>query len=52
MMQELAAIRSLLYAQAKDGNRPAEGAIGRVADIALDLLGTRLSAKLEETVNS
>jgi len=52
MMQELAAIRSLLYSQAKGGRKADEGAIGRVADVALDLLGARLSAGVEETVHS
>jgi hypothetical protein len=51
-MQELAAIRSLLYSQAKGGRKADEGAIGRVADVALDLLGARLSAGVEETVHS
>jgi lipid-A-disaccharide synthase len=52
MMQELAAIRSLLYSQAKGGQKADGGAIGRVADVALDLLGARLSAGVEETVHS
>jgi lipid-A-disaccharide synthase len=52
MMQELAAIRSLLYSQTKGGQKADGGAIGRVADVALDLLGARLSAGVEETVHS
>jgi lipid-A-disaccharide synthase len=52
MMQELAAIRSLLYSQAKGDQRPDGGAIGRVAEVALDLIGARPSAGIEETVHS
>jgi lipid-A-disaccharide synthase len=52
MMQELAAVRSLLYSQTKGDQKADEGAIGRVADIALDLLGARLAARMEETVLS
>jgi lipid-A-disaccharide synthase len=52
MMQELAAIRSLLYSQAKGEQKADGGAIGRVADVALDLLGAGLSARMEETVHS
>ena len=52
MMQELAAIRSLLYSETKGDLKADGGAIGRVADVALDLLGARLSAGVGETVHS
>ncbi len=52
MMQELAAIRSLLYSQTKGGQKADGGAIGRVADVALELLGAGLSAGVEEPVHS
>jgi lipid-A-disaccharide synthase len=52
MMQDLAGIRSLLSAPATDHQRVGGGPIGRVADVALDLLGARLPAGVEETVHS
>ena len=50
MIQELAAIRSLLSAPARNGE-PAGGAIGRVAEISLELLAAK-SSRIEETVHS
>jgi lipid-A-disaccharide synthase len=52
MMQELAAIRSRLNSCPGCDQRAEGGAIGRVADVALDLLGARLSPAMEETVHS
>ncbi|HEY1897459.1 MAG TPA: lipid-A-disaccharide synthase [Terracidiphilus sp.] len=52
MMQELAAIRSLLNSRPGSNEKAEGGAIGRVADVALDLLGAGLSASMEETVHS
>jgi lipid-A-disaccharide synthase len=52
MMQELAAIRGLLHARVTGDKRAAGGAIGRVADVTLDLLGARLPAAVEEAVHS
>jgi lipid-A-disaccharide synthase len=51
MMKELAGIRSLLLARMPDDSRTGGGAIGRVAGIALDLLGARLPARAEEAVH-
>jgi lipid-A-disaccharide synthase len=50
MMQELAAIRGVLSAPTRDGE-PGGGAIGRVAEISLELVGAK-SARIEETVHS
>jgi lipid-A-disaccharide synthase len=50
MMQELAAIRGVLSARTRDGERGG-GAIGRVAEISLELVGAK-SARIEETVHS
>ena len=52
MMQDLAGIRSLLSAPATDHQGVGGGPIGRVANIALDLLGARVPAGVEETVHS
>src|ERR1035437_2173707 len=52
MMKELAAIRGLLRAGATGGNSIESGAIGRVADITLDLLESASPAGLAETVHS
>ncbi len=52
MMQELAAIRRLLYSQATGGQKADGGAIGRVAEVALDLIGAGLSARMEVTVQT
>jgi hypothetical protein len=50
MMKELAAIRRLLLARREDGE-PAIDAIGRVAEISLELLEAK-SASIKETVHS
>jgi hypothetical protein len=52
MMQELAAIRSRLNSRPGCDQKAEGGAIGRVADVTLDLLGARLSTAMEETVHS
>jgi lipid-A-disaccharide synthase len=52
MMQELAAIRSRLNSHPGCDQEAEGGAIGRVADVALDLLGAGLSTAMEETVHS
>jgi lipid-A-disaccharide synthase len=52
MMQELAAIRSRLNSRPGCDQEAEGGAIGRVADVALDLLGAGLSTPIEETVHS
>jgi lipid-A-disaccharide synthase len=52
MMQELAAIRSLLHSGTKGDQKVDGGAIGRVADVALDLIAARLSPRMEEVVHS
>jgi lipid-A-disaccharide synthase len=52
MMQELAAVRSLLRSRTGGDPEMSGGAIGRVADVALDLIGARLSARMEEAVHS
>ncbi len=49
MMKELESIRNLLMNRGAGRNG---GAIGRVADIVLDLMGAKLSAGMEETVHS
>jgi lipid-A-disaccharide synthase len=51
MMKELAAIRGLLLARSDDA-RTAEGAIGRVAQITLELMSARIPASLEVAVHS
>jgi lipid-A-disaccharide synthase len=52
MMQELAAIRSLLQSRTESDPKVDGGAIGRVADVVLDLIGAGLSARIEEAVHS
>jgi lipid-A-disaccharide synthase len=52
MMQELAVIRSLLHSQATGDQKADGGAIGQVADVALDLIGAGHSERMEETVQS
>jgi lipid-A-disaccharide synthase len=52
MMQELAAIRNLLHSGTKGDQKVDGGAIGRVADVVLDLIGARLSPRMEEVVHS
>ncbi len=51
MMKELAAIRGALLSR-KDDAGSGGGAIGRVAAITLELLGTGIGANMEETVHS
>ncbi len=51
MMKELAAIRELLHARVEGQNGIAGGAIGRVADITLDLLGAGSPVNIEEAVH-
>jgi hypothetical protein len=51
MMKELAAIRGLLRAGVPDVNHKS-GAIGRVADITLDLLDTASPTEIAQTVHS
>lgn len=51
MKQELASIRHLLVAQAEDSG-PGGGAIGRVAQIVLERIDSRVPAGLRETVHS
>jgi lipid-A-disaccharide synthase len=51
MMKELAAIRGLLRAGIPDVNHKS-GAIGRVADITLDLLDTASPTEIAQTVHS
>jgi lipid-A-disaccharide synthase len=51
MITELAGIRSLLLTRKNDTEREG-GAIGRVAEITLDLLKSRLPHSVEETVDS
>jgi lipid-A-disaccharide synthase len=52
MMEELAAIRSLLQSRTRGDPKLDGGAIGRVADVALDLIGAGISARIEEAVHS
>lgn len=52
MMKGLASIRKLLLARMTDDKRAGGGAIGRVADIALELMGERSRAAMEEAVHS
>ena len=52
MMKELAAIRGLLRAGLTGGSRARDGAIGRVADITLDLLETASPTGIAEIVHS
>ena len=52
MMQELAAIRSLLVPKWRPGAESGGGAIGRVAEIVLDLLGTQAPSETRETVHT
>ena len=51
MMKELACIRGLLLARS-DETKAGSGAIGRVAEITLELVGTRLQLRAEEAVHS
>ncbi len=51
MMKELACIRGLLLARAEEA-KAGGGAISRVAEIALELVGTRIQARAEEAVHS
>jgi lipid-A-disaccharide synthase len=51
MMQELAELRGLLRAPARGEHSEAGGAIARVAEVTLELLGTAHRAKIAETVS-
>ena len=51
MMKELAGIRGLLLARS-DETKAGGGAIGRVAEITLDLVGARIQLRAEEAVHS
>ncbi len=51
MMKELAAIQALLSTH-RQGTDPGVGPIGRVAEVTLELLNSRLPANAEETVHS
>jgi len=51
MMKELACVRGLLLARS-DETKAGSGAIDRVAEIVLNLIGTRPQVRAEETVHS
>lgn len=50
MMKELAELRGILRARVDTGNTGAGGAIARVAEVTLDLLGTPSGTKIAEAV--
>jgi len=50
MMQELAELRGMLRAPAHSGPSETGGAIARVAEVTLELLGTSRGARAPETV--